>query len=57
MMWNFINLMQLIIMLPLMNVVFPMNAITLYKILMNIANFEVVPADLIYDKVFEMNGD
>lgn len=57
-MWNFINLMQLIIMLPLMNVVFPMNAIALYKILMNIANFEVVPADLIYDKVFELKvGD
>jgi hypothetical protein len=47
--------MQLIIMLPLMNVVFPMNAITLYKILMNIANLEIVPADLIYDKVFELN--
>jgi hypothetical protein len=56
MMWNFINLMQLIVMLPLMNVAFPMNAITLYKILMSIANFEVVPAHLIYDKVFEMKG-
>jgi hypothetical protein len=54
MMWNFINLMQLITMLPLMNVAFPMNAIALYKILMNVANFEVVPADLIYDKVFDM---
>ena len=40
-----------------MNVAFPMNAITLYKILMSIANFEVVPADLIYDKVFEMKGE
>jgi hypothetical protein len=57
MMWNFINLMQLIIMLPLMNVAFPMNAITLYKILMNIANFEVIPADLIYDKIFETKGE
>ena len=44
-------------MLPLINVAFPMNAITFYKILMNNANFEVIPADLIYEKIFEMKGN
>jgi hypothetical protein len=44
-------------MLPLINVAFPINAITLYKILMNIANFEVIPAGLIYEKIFDMNGE
>jgi hypothetical protein len=57
MMWNFISLMQLITMLPLINVAFPMNAITFYKIIMSVANFEVIPADLIYEKVFDMNGE
>ena len=49
--------MQLITMLPLINVAFPMNGITFYKILMNNANFEVIPADLIYEKIFEMKGN
>ena len=44
-------------MLPLINVAFPMNSITFYKIIMNIANFKVVPADLIYEKIFDMNGE
>jgi hypothetical protein len=57
MMWNFINLMQLISMLPLINVAFPMNTIIFYKIIMSTANFEVIPADLIYEKLFDMEGN
>jgi hypothetical protein len=34
-----------------------MNAITFYKIIMSVANFEVIPADLIYEKIFDMNGE
>ena len=44
-------------MLPLMNVAFPMNTIALYWILINIANFEIVPANIIYDKIFDMKGE
>jgi hypothetical protein len=44
-------------MLPLINVAFPMNAITFYKIIMSVANFEVIPADLIYENIFDMNGE
>ena len=34
-----------------------MNVITFNKIIMNVANFEVIPADLIYKKIFDMNGE
>jgi hypothetical protein len=35
-------------MLPLINVAFSMNVIAFNKIIMSVANFEVIPADLIY---------
>jgi hypothetical protein len=41
----------------MINVAFPMNSITFYKIIMNIANLEVIPADIIYEKMFNMEGN
>ncbi len=55
MIWGLVNVMQLIVYLPLMNVNFPQNAATLYSALAQISSFNLLPSDKIYDFIFRDN--
>ena len=41
--WSMINSLQMIVYLPLLNITFPANANTIFKILISVATFDVVP--------------
>jgi hypothetical protein len=43
--WALVNVMQLLLIMPLINVNFPVNAATFYAYLIDIANFDVIPTD------------
>jgi hypothetical protein len=43
--WALVNVMQLLLIMPLINVNFPVNAATFYGYLIDIANFDVIPTD------------
>ncbi|CDW81605.1 UNKNOWN [Stylonychia lemnae] len=53
MLWGMVNVLQLIINMPLMNVSFPMNAVFFYNLLMDMANFDLLPSKEIESGVFE----
>ena len=45
MLWGLVNVLQLIIHMPLVNVNFPINAQFFYGILIQIATFDLIPSD------------
>lgn len=47
-----VNVMQLVIKLPLLNITFPQNAATFYTFISDIASFDLLPMDKINDKIF-----
>jgi hypothetical protein len=50
--WGLLNVMQLILVMPLLNLTFTMNAVTFYKCLSDIANFDFLPSEVILSWVF-----
>ena len=50
MLWGMINVMQLIVKMPLLNITFPQNAATFYTFINDIASFDLLPTEKI-DKV------
>jgi hypothetical protein len=44
MLWSIINVIQLIVNLPLLNLTFPSNAVKFYSFLTDLANFDVIPS-------------
>jgi hypothetical protein len=44
MLWGMINVLQLIVKMPLMNIVFPQNAATFYTFVSDVAAFDILPA-------------
>lgn len=47
-----VNVLQIIINMPLYNIQFPSNALVFFGVIMNIANFNVIPADWISENLF-----
>jgi hypothetical protein len=45
MLWGLINVIQMIVILPLVQVVYPNNALMFNSALLTIANFEILPSD------------
>jgi hypothetical protein len=43
--WGLVNVMQLIVQLPLLNLDFPLNTVTFYTILQDISSFNFLPTD------------
>ena len=41
--WGMINMMQLIVNMPLLNVQFPQNAVIFYNFINSVANFNLIP--------------
>ena len=48
-MWNMINVMQLIMNMPLLNIEFPQNAVIFYNFINSVANFNLIPPAWIND--------
>ena len=44
MLWGMINVMQIIVHMPLMNVFFPENATFFYSLIINISSFDIIPS-------------
>jgi len=49
--WTFINSLQLIVFLPLINVEFPRNALNFNKEFVTIANFDMLPMQDFYESI------
>ena len=47
-----VNAQQLVILLPLFNVQIPTNCAIIFNALMQVAAFDAIPTDMIYEDVF-----
>jgi hypothetical protein len=56
MLWAMVNVMQLIVKFPLLNVSFPQNAATFYTFINDISNFDLIPTDKIDDAIFTFSN-
>ena len=57
MLWGMINVMQLIVKMPLLNVTFPSNAATFYTFITDIASFDLLPMDKINSFIFRFTEE
>jgi hypothetical protein len=48
--WGLINVIQMIVILPLVEITYPTNAMTLNSFLLRVANFEIIPSSTIAAK-------
>lgn len=55
--WGFINTLQLILYLPMLNVYFPKNVKLFYSILLPLANADIIPPEISTMHVFEISDD
>jgi len=51
--WSLMNTLQIIVLIPLINLSFPMNTVMLSVILMTVANFDIVPHAKFNSAVFD----
>jgi hypothetical protein len=56
MIWGLINVIQMILILPLVQVVYPVNALVINSALLTIANFEILPSERISSKLFKFGA-
>jgi len=47
MLWGMLNLMQLLVKFPLLNITLPQNAVIFYTIINDLANFDIIPTEKI----------
>lgn len=52
MLWSMINVMQLIVKMPLLNITFPQNAATFYTFINEISSFNLIPTDKLDSAIF-----
>jgi len=57
MIWSLMNTMQIMVHLPLLNLSFPPIAQTISKLFLSIANFDVIPHEIINKFIFDFNDD
>ena len=55
MLWGMINVMQLIVKFPIMNITFTSNAATFYSLINDVANFDIIPTDKIESAIFSFS--
>ena len=51
-----INVMQIIVSLPLLNLQFPANALLFYNFIVGIANFNIIPTDQLQALMFQITA-
>jgi hypothetical protein len=52
MLWSMINVMQLIVKMPLLNITFPQNAATFYNFINEISSFNLIPTEKLDSAIF-----
>ena len=52
MLWGMVNVMQLIVKMPLLNITFPQNAATFYNFISDISSFDLIPTEKLDDIIF-----
>ena len=57
MLWGMVNVMQLIIKMPLLNITFPQNAANFYTFLTSVANFDLLPTEKINNYMFNFTKE
>ena len=60
MLWGMINVMQIIVHMPLLNVFFPANASFFYSLIIEISNFDLIPPswlNAIKSKIFKFSEE
>eukprot|EP00347_Sterkiella_histriomuscorum_P016906 403351398 len=55
--WGLVNVVQLIVHMPLLNLDFPSNEIFFYSLLMDMSTLDILPTDSVEDKVFVFSED
>jgi hypothetical protein len=55
--WALLNVMQLLLIMPLINVNFPVNAATFYGYLIDIANFDILPIESINQAIYKFSDN
>ena len=54
MLWGMVNVLQLIVKMPLLNITFPQNAAVFYTFISSVSNFDLLPTDKINDYLFNV---
>ena len=57
MLWGLVNVMQLIVNMPLLNIKFPQNAAMFYTFINDIASFNLIPVDKIQEALFNFSDE
>ena len=52
MLWGMINVLQMMVLLPLINIEYPTNAVFFYSLISKVSSFELLPIAKIYEKVY-----
>jgi len=52
MLWGMVNVMQIIVKMPLLNITFPTNAATFYTFIADVSSFNLLPTDKLNDQFF-----
>ena len=55
--WGMINVMQLIVHMPMLNINFPQNAVLFYSFIVDISNFDIIPTDWIKDRILKVTAN
>jgi hypothetical protein len=55
MLWGMINVMQIIVKMPLLNITFPQNAATFYTFITDVSSFDILPTDKINAYLFSFS--
>jgi hypothetical protein len=55
MLWGMINVMQIIVKMPLLNITFPQNAATFYTFITDVSSFDILPTDTINAYLFSFS--
>jgi hypothetical protein len=56
MLWTLMNALQIIVHIPLINVSFPQNALKISLYFMAVANFDIVPHEMINNMLFNFDS-
>jgi len=55
MLWGMINVMQIIVKMPLLNITFPQNAATFYTFITDVSSFDILPSEKIEQFIFSFS--
>ena len=55
--WSMMNMLQIMVHMPLINMAFPSNALLLSLMLLEVANFDMLPHEIVSNYMYEFNTE